>query len=121
MRGMIGALSAAMIVYGVLQALLFLGVFVAGMLDDEAEWPLKVFAGVYCLLVMAHGALYVSAGARIGALRGRTFALGVLLSAPLTICTCYCSPLALGLMVFGLLVLTSADVKLAFEEAEQLY
>jgi len=121
MRGMIGALSTAMILYGVLQGLLFLGVLVVGLFDDSIEIPVKLFGLVYCLAIMAHGALYVTAGARVGVLRSRTFAMGVLLTAPLTVCTCYCSPLALGLLVFGLLVLTSADVKLAFEEAEALY
>lgn len=120
MQGMVGPLSAAMIVYGVLQCLLWVGVILVGIVDG-GDLGATIFAVVWGLGVMAHGLLWIVAGARIGSLRSRTFGLGVLLTAPLAICSCYCSPFALGIMVFGLLVLMDGEVKKQFEEAEQLY
>jgi hypothetical protein len=65
------------------------------------------------------GALNVFAGIQCRNFRGHTLSLVALFSNLLAVFSLICSPTSLGLIIYGLMVLMSADVKRAFSMAAQ--
>ncbi len=66
-------------------------------------------------LIAIVGILNGIAGFRIMYLRGRVLALVALFTNIVVVLTCYCGPTAVGMMVYGLIVLFQSDVARAFE------
>ena len=78
---------------------------------------LGIMSAVYFvlgLLVLVASVLNIVAGIRSLKYRGRTFAIVALFSNIAALFTCYCFPLALGVMIYGLIVFFQSDVADAF-------
>lgn len=78
---------------------------------------LGIMSAVYVvlgLLVLTAAVLNIVGGIRSLKYRGRTFAIVALFSNILALFTCYCFPLALGMMIYGLIVFFQSDVADAF-------
>jgi hypothetical protein len=67
------------------------------------------------VLIAVVGILNGIAGFRIMSLRGRALALVALFTNIVVVMTCYCGPTAIGMMIYGLIVLFQSDVARAFE------
>lgn len=70
-----------------------------------------VLGGVTALV----GIFNVVAGYRVMTMRNRVLGIIALFSNLLAMMTCYCAPTAIGMMVYGLIVLFQPDVARAFE------
>jgi len=81
---------------------------------------LAVYGGMG-VVSLAIGAMGVWAGIRMLKFRGRTLGFVALSSGLLTIAGCYCLPTAIGLFIYGLIVLLNESVRQAFEMGEQGY
>ena len=71
------------------------------------------------LVSLVIGVLGIWAGIRMLKFRGRTLGIVALSSGLLSIAGCYCLPTAIGLFVYGLIVLLNEPVKRAFVMGEQ--
>ena len=80
-----------------------------------------VAAVLFALAIGAMAVLTILSGVKVIKYRGRTFAIVMLCAGMLSISTCYCFPTALGLGIYGLIVLLNGPVKLAFDLSEQGY
>jgi hypothetical protein len=77
-----------------------------------------IMGGVYGgggVLIAACGVLNSVAGVRIMSLKNRVLAIVALFSNVMVLMTCYCAITAIGMMVYGLIVLFNSDVARAFE------
>ena len=54
-------------------------------------------------------------GFKVMSFRGRVFAIVALFSNILVLFTCWCAPTAIGMMIYGLIVLFNSDVAYAFD------
>ncbi len=78
--------------------------------------PWFTIAGVVVgVLILALGILTGIAGYRVMQYRSRVFALTMLSVGLTTVMTCYCAPTAIGMFIYGLIVLLNQPVKVAFE------
>ena len=77
-------------------------------------WIVVAAAGVMgCLALVAGCAQFVS-GIALLKMRGRKLGIVSLIVGLLACCTFYCAPTAIGLTVYGLIVLLNPETKLAF-------
>jgi hypothetical protein len=65
------------------------------------------------------GVLNIVAGIRSLYFRNRILALVALFTNMITLFTCYCSPIAVGVMIYGLIVMFQPDVALTFRRVAQ--
>jgi len=121
-------LGIVMIVHGLLMGgmglylLVFGGFFAQSLAEsppaDAPDDPLgAVMVGAFSVIGVAHllpAALQVWAGVRLRSFRSRALALTVLALGLLTVLGCYCSPSSLGLLTWGVVVLTRDDVSARF-------
>ena len=91
----------------------------AGAMPAGFEWMMMAIYGSMGLVSFVIGVLGIWAGIRMMKFRGRTFGIMALSSGLLSIAGCYCLPTAIGLFVYGLIVLLNVSVKRAFEMGEQ--
>ena len=87
-------------------------------LDPSLAAILYVVVG---LVIAVIGGLNIFAGLKVKNYRGKTLAIIALAAGLLASLTCWCAPTALGLLIYGLIVLMNEDVKRAFEMGEQGY
>ena len=87
-------------------------------LDPSLAAILYVVVG---LVIAVVGGLNIFAGLKVKNYRGKTLAIIALAAGLLASLTCWCAPTALGLLIYGLIVLMNEDVKRAFEMGEQGY
>jgi hypothetical protein len=138
-RGMVGhvrVLGILMIVQGVLDLLMGLMLVAMGIglpfliaMDQNAANPpppnMPLFMGALYggmgLFGLIPGVLNVWAGLRVFRFQQRTFGIVSISAGALSMVTCYCGFTAIGLLVYGLIVLLDASVKQAFELAQQGY
>jgi hypothetical protein len=78
-------------------------------------WIFAVIYGAIGLVVIASGLLNVVAGFRVLSFRNRVLAIVALFSNIIPMFTCWCILNALGMMIYGLIVLLHTDVGRAFE------
>ncbi len=83
------------------------------------EWMLLAIYGSMGLISLVIGVLGIWAGIRMLKFRGRILGIVALSSGLLSIAGCYCLPTAIGLFVYGLIVLLNEPVKRAFAMGEQ--
>ena len=83
------------------------------------EWMMLAVYGSMGLISLVIGVLGIWAGIRMMRFRGRTFGIVALSSGLLSIAGCYCLPTAIGLFVYGLIVLLNEPVKRAFAMGEE--
>ena len=83
------------------------------------EWMMLAIYGSMGLVSLVIGVLGIWAGIRMLKFRGRTFGIVALSSGLLSIAGCYCLPTAIGLFVYGLIVLLNEPVKRAFAMGEE--
>lgn len=91
----------------------------AAPMPAGAEWMMLAIYGSMGLVSLVIGVLGIWAGIRMIKFRGRTLGIVALSSGLLSIAGCYCLPTAIGLFVYGLIVLLNPSVKRAFELGEQ--
>ena len=88
-------------------------------MPQEMEWfLLAIYVGIGVIL-LSIGGIGIWAGIRLMKFRGRTLGIVALSTGLLAIFSCYCLPTAIGLFVYGLIVLVNPQVKQAFEMGEQ--
>ena len=83
------------------------------------EWMMLAIYGSMGLVSLVIGVLGIWAGIRMLKFRGRTLGIVALSSGLLSFAGCYCLPTAIGLFVYGLIVLLNEPVKRAFVMGEQ--
>jgi hypothetical protein len=138
-RGMVGhvrVLGILMIVQGVLDLLMGLMLVAMGIglpflmsMDGNARnpppaempWIFGLVYGGMGLCGVIPGILHVWAGWRVFHFQQRTFGIVSISAGALSLGTCYCGFTAIGLLVYGLIVLLDASVKQAFDLAQQGY
>ena len=81
----------------------------------EMEWVLLAVYGGAGVIAVALGVLNIVGGIGVMRFRGRILGIVALSSGLLSIFGCYCFPTALGLFIYGLIVLLNGPVKRAFE------
>jgi hypothetical protein len=124
--------SILMIVNGALATLLgafyaVMGPFVVTMMqaerrhtDPDEKMVMQIIGYVYPAIgipTVIAGILTLVAGIRTLWFRGRILALVALFLNVFPMCTLYCAPTSLGLLVYGLIVFFNADVARAFRMA----
>jgi hypothetical protein len=90
-------------------------------MPPELEWILPFIYGSFGVVFLTIGVLGIWAGIRMMKFKGRTLGFIALSSGLITIVGCYCLPTAIGLFIYGLIVLLNAPVKRAFDMGEQGY
>lgn len=91
----------------------------AAPMPAGVEWMMLALYGSMGLVSLVIGVLGIWAGIRMIKFRGRTLGIVALSSGLLSIVGCYCLPTAIGLFVYGLIVLLNPSVKRAFEMGEK--
>lgn len=141
MVGQVQIVGVLMIVQGALDSLMAIGIaiyaFAMPMVFEEMQrdaaarggpaTPLPPNAGfgmmvggtVFALLIAAVGIATVVAGVRLLRFRGRVFGITMLCAGMMTLFTCYCFPTSVALAIYGLIVLLSSPVRLAFDLRSQ--
>jgi MFS family permease len=120
-----GALEAAMgLLYLALgPAMIWFGMQPGGGPPGPQEQTMAMVVSVVyvCLglVTLVAGVLNVWAGIRNLNYRGRTLGMVALISGTVSVFTCYCAPTAIALLVYGLIVYLSDDVKHAFALGEE--
>jgi hypothetical protein len=102
---------------GILAALgiMMLGVGPAGGGAGPEPWIFAIIYIAWGFLVLACGVLNAVGGVRVMTFRNRVLGLVALFSNILVLFSCYCALTAIGMMVYGLIVLFQPDVVHAFE------
>jgi len=80
--------------------------------------PPELFLIIYGVLggvILISGAVNVVAGFRVMSMRNRVFGIVALFLNVVSLITCYCAPLAIAMMIYGLVVLFQPDVSQAFD------
>ena len=75
-----------------------------------------IIYGVLGGVILISGAVNIVAGFRVMSMRNRVFGIVALFLNVVSLITCYCAPLAIAMMIYGLIVLFQPDVNRAFEE-----
>ena len=88
-------------------------------MPPEMEWFMLAIYGGIGVVLLSTGSIGIWAGIRMMKFRGRTLGIVALSTGLLAIFGCYCLPTAIGLFIYGLIVLVNPQVKLAFEMGEQ--
>jgi hypothetical protein len=126
-----------MIIQGVLEALMGLGLVALGgffpvmmqmemqevepppdMSAEAVSWILLVTYGGLGVLTLIAAALHIIAGIRNYSFRNRVLGLVALAGGMVTMFTCYCAPTAVALGVYGLVTYLNPEVTQAFAMAE---
>ncbi len=131
MVSQVQVVSILMIIHGALislMGLLFaaLGPFLFAMesstarrRDDTGLAVMMIIFLIGGLLLLTVGVLHIIAGVRCLKFRGRVLAMVALFANIVALPTGYCSLFAIGMAVYGLIVLFDKDVALAFERGEE--
>ena len=85
------------------------------------EWMMLAVYGSMGLAFFVTGVLGIWAGIRMIKFRGRKLGFVALSVGLLSFFGCYCLPTAIGLFIYGLIVLLNPSVKRAFEMGEEGY
>ncbi len=88
-------------------------------LPADFEMWMMIGGGVFSAVITLLGVLTILAGVRVIQHRSRIFDIIVLCCGVFTVATCYCLPTSIALAVYGLIVLLSAPVELAFRLRSQ--
>lgn len=88
-------------------------------MPEHVELTLLFVYGGMGVISLVIGVLGIWAGIRMLKFRGRTLGFVALSSGLLTIAGCYCLPTAIGLFIYGLIVLLNEPVRRAFTMGEQ--
>jgi hypothetical protein len=122
--GQIKIVGILMLIHGITVVLMGGGLIAAGIFMMTIPPPPGggpepwIMGGVYAgwgVLVLACGALNAVAGVRVMSFKNRVLGLVALFGNILVLFTCYCAITAIGMMVYGLIVLFQPDVARAFE------
>ncbi len=84
----------------------------------EFMWIAFAMYGGMGLVALAAGILHGIAGLRNYRFRGRTLGIAAAAGGLITVLTCYCLPTAIGIAVYGLIVLLNREVTEAFALVE---
>jgi hypothetical protein len=132
MVSQVKVVAVLMIVWGAISTLV--GLLIAGFVpfmmvvensrprpgrDDTGLTVMLVLFLIAGLIVITVGILHVIAGIRCLKFRGRVLAMVALFSNIPIVLTFYCSMFAIGMAVYGLVVMFNSDVARAFEMADQ--
>jgi hypothetical protein len=85
----------------------------------EDKFAFTAISGAYVVIglpTIACGVLNIVAGIRCLSFRNRILALVAMFSNTITVFTCYCSPLSIGVMIYALIVLFQPDVAHTFAQ-----
>src|SRR6476620_6698932 len=125
MVGQVRVVGILMIVHGVTVIIMgglvaFAGAWIlgAGPAGGGGGPDARIISVIYIAfgsLILVCGALNALAGIRLITYRNRVLGLVALFTNVLVLLTCYCAPTAIGIMIYGLIVLFNADVARAFE------
>ncbi|MDA1230450.1 MAG: hypothetical protein O2856_06720 [Planctomycetota bacterium] len=85
------------------------------------EWMLMAVYGGIGILFVLIGVIGIWAGIRMMKFRSRTMGIVALSSGLVALFGCYCIPTAIGLFIYGLIVLLNPQVRQAFDMGEQGY
>jgi hypothetical protein len=88
-------------------------------MPPEIEWLLPLIYGSFGVIFLTVGLLGIWSGIRMLKFKGRTLGFVALSTGLIASFGCYCLPTAIGLFIYGLIVLLNAPVKRAFEMGEQ--
>ena len=94
------------------------GVEMQESMEQAQMFMLVIYGGLGSVILVA-GGLSIFAGIRNLRYQNRVLGIVALGVGFVTVFTCYCAPTALGLGVYGLIVLLNSDVALAFQLREQ--
>jgi len=126
--GQVKIVCILMLIHGITVVLMGGGLIAAGIFMMTIPPPPGggpepwIMGGVYAgwgVLVLACGALNGVAGVRVMLFRNRVLGLVALFTNIFVLFTCYCAITAIGMMVYGLIVLFQPDVARAFELVSQ--
>ena len=126
MVGQVKVVGILMIVHGVTVIIMgglvaFAGAWImgAGPAGGGGGGPdAKIISVIYMAfgsLILLCGVLNALAGIRLIMYRNRVLGLVALFTNVVVLLTCYCAPTAIGMMIYGLIVLFNHDVTRAFE------
>jgi hypothetical protein len=143
-RGMVNQVpivGVLMIVQGVLDVLIGIGIafyaFFMPMFFEEMQRQaaaqgnnaqpmppemgafLSIGLGLLSFVIVLVGALTIFSGIRLIRYQSRSLGIAMLCAGMVTIVTCYCFPTSLALAVYGMIVLLSPPVRLAFDLRDQ--
>ena len=120
--------GSLMIVQGILVALVggslaVFSLFLVDMINDapgpgmpsEQAFFLQLGYGIFGSLLLAIGVLNIYSGIRLIGYRGRMLAFLALSTGLMTLFSCYCAPTAIGLAVYGFIVLLNGPTMTAFK------
>ncbi len=85
---------------------------------DTFRWVMEGMYGAFGGVVLISGLLSLFAGIRNYSFRGRILGIVSLVGGMASILTCYCAPISLALLVYGLIIYSSQDAELAFRWQE---
>jgi hypothetical protein len=86
---------------------------------DEFVWVLTFVYFAIGIPVLTSGVLRIVAGVQNYRFKGRTLAMISIVAGLGSMLSCYCAPTAIGLLVYGLILLMNPAVKAAFEMASR--
>lgn len=89
-----------------------------GPSPEQMSWIMAGIYGGLAVTLLAVAVLHIVAGFRNWKFRGRVLGFIALASGLLTVFTCYCLPLAVGLGIYGLIVYLNGPVSEAFRMGE---
>jgi hypothetical protein len=126
--GQVKIVGILMLIHGITVVLMGAGLIAAGIFmmtippppgGGPEPWIMGGFYTGWGVLVLACGGLNAVAGVRIMSFKNRVLGLVALFSNILVLFTCYCAITAIGMMVYGLIVLFQPDAARAFELVSQ--
>ena len=88
---------------------------------EQFFWIITLMYGGMGLAGLIAGILHLVAGLRNYRFRGRTFGIVAAGGGLMAVATCYCLPTAIGVAVYGLVVLLNTEVSEAFALGEAGY
>jgi hypothetical protein len=83
----------------------------------EFLWAMGIGFGVGAALLLAVSVARIAAGVMNWRFRGRGLAMFSIIGGAVTVLTCYCAPTSIAVLIYGLVVMLSPQVKQAFAMA----
>ena len=124
MVGQVKIVGILMLIHGITVILMGGGLIAGGIAvmavppppgGGPEPWIMGGFYAAWGLMIVACGALNSVAGVRVMSFKNRVLGLVAMFSNILVLFSCYCAITAIGMMVYGLIVLFQPDVTRAFE------